>query len=110
MTKAREPSLGTLRKYGLTLKDWKRILRRQGGSCGLCHVTPPSGILHIDHDHVAGWKKMSPEERKMYVRGIVCYQCNFVYLRRGADSDRLRAGAIYLDRYAQRLAKDLGFI
>lgn len=58
-----------------------------------------SGILHVDHSHVRGWKKLPPEERRKYVRGLTCFVDNSVFLRRGATPERLRSAAAYLERY-----------
>ena len=96
---ARQPAARTLARYGLSLAEWKRILKRQGGGCGVCGTVPPSGTLHIDHEHVRGWRKMAAQERRKFVRGLVCWFDNGVLLRRGASPERLRAAADYLERY-----------
>lgn len=95
----RQPSARTLARYGLTLADWRAFLRRQKGACGVCGSVPPSGILHIDHSHERGWKRMPPERRKQFVRGLACFRCNSVWLRRGATPELLRAAANYLEAY-----------
>lgn len=99
----REPSARTLAKYGLSLVDWKRILKRQGGGCGVCGGVPASGVLHIDHDHsIRGWRRKPPAERRKAVRGLACWHCNSVWLRRGATPERLRAAAKYMERYERK--------
>jgi hypothetical protein len=102
MVDARVPTQPTLKKYGLTADEWQSILDSQGGGCGVCGNVPPSGTLHIDHDHVKGWKSMSGTERRQYVRGIICWFDNNVLLRRGASPSRLRAAADYLERYENK--------
>lgn len=57
------------RKYGITLSDYERLLKAQGGVCLICH-SPESrkdGQLHlsVDHDHQTG-----------QVRGLLCVRCN----------------------------------
>ena len=98
----RVPVASTFRRYGLTRPEWEAMLAGQGHTCGVCSTVPRSGTLHIDHEHVRGWKKMPAEERRQYVRGLCCWQCNAVWLRRGATPQRLRAAADYLEAYLAR--------
>lgn len=94
------PSPTTLRRYGLSLEEWNEIADRQNRVCAVCHKLPGKrGILNIDHHHVRGWAKMEPEQRKRYVRGLLCYTDNSVFLRKGASPERLRSAAEYLERY-----------
>ncbi len=95
----RIPVRATLRKYGLTEDEWRALLTRAGGACEVCHTVPTSGGLHIDHHHARLWRKMAPADKKRYVRGLLCWNCNSVWLRRGATPERLRAAADYLERY-----------
>ena len=44
---------------------------------------------------------MAPEDRRRYVRGLTCWFCNSVMLRRGATPEKLRAAADYLETYAK---------
>ena len=52
-----------LKKYGLMLEDFDRMLLKQAGLCAICceHLISP----RIDHDHVTG-----------KVRGLLCNRCN----------------------------------
>lgn len=59
------------RVYGITLKYWK-ILSKDG--CKICGRK--DGRLNVDHVHVKGFKKMSPEDKKKYVRSCLCFLCN----------------------------------
>lgn len=93
------PAPSTLRKYGLTLAEWQAILKRQGGTCGICKTVPRTQKLDIDHEHRRGWRRMKPEKRKLYVRGLLCRFCNYRVVRRGMTIERLRGGAEYLERY-----------
>lgn len=101
MTVAREPGATTLRRYGLTIAEWRAILKRQRGGCGVCGKVPPSGTLCIDHQHVRGWAKLLPESRKQYVRGLACFRCN-VAMRHGTTIEWLVAATKYLEKYEQR--------
>ena len=100
---AREPAPATVRRYGLTLDEWRAILERQGGVCGVCKKVPPSATLCVDHEHVRGWGKMSPENRKRHIRGLACFRCN-VAMRRGTTVEWLVAATKYLEAYERRRA------
>jgi hypothetical protein len=55
------------RLYGLSSKDFKKLLKAQRGVCAICGG-PPNGRwkrLHVDHDRVTG-----------QVRGLLCFKCN----------------------------------
>jgi hypothetical protein len=101
------PRSETLAKYGLTLGHWQLLVQAQGGVCAICGKLPPSGKLNIDHHHHSGghWKDMSPERRRQYVRGLLCWTCNKICVGRGVTIEKLRASAAYLERWAEnRLA------
>ena len=92
----------TLEKYGLDMLLWLRILEGQGWACGVCGNMPPSGKLVTDHEHVKGWAKLPPEERRRYVRGLVCWIANHYWLGRGMDDRRAQGVVDYLKAYARR--------
>lgn len=98
----RQPTPRTLAKYGLSIEEWGEILRRQKYGCGIHGGVPASGILHIEHDHVRGWRTMPPTERKKYVRGLACFVCNTKWVGRGATPTILKAAAKYLENYERR--------
>lgn len=62
--------------YGITLDDYNRMLSNQGCVCWICGSLPPSGRLCVDHVHVKGFRKMQPEIKAQYVRGLLCFLCN----------------------------------
>lgn len=56
------------RTYGISLDDYRRLEREQGGVCAICGRTEGGGRggrLHIDHDHSTNT-----------VRGLLCFACN----------------------------------
>lgn len=82
------PSKATLKKYGLSAEAWIAIARRQDFQCFICQKTPSSGRLNVDHEHVKGWKKMTPEKRRLYVRALLCFVCNHRVMTRGMSLDK----------------------
>ena len=99
MTPVRTPSAATLQRYGLSLLEWQGILARQNGVCAVCKNVPDSGTLHIDHEHALGWKKMPPDYRKTFVRGLLCYRCNTRFVSRGMTYEHSREVYKYLGAY-----------
>ena len=97
-----EPKPNTLRKYGLNAEEWRAMADRQNHSCAVCKQEPTKGRLCIDHEHRKGWKKMPPEERKRYVRGLLCFRCNTTFVGRGVTIDRSRNVTAYLEAYEVR--------
>jgi len=90
------PTTTTLKKYGLSLEEWWHILEDQKCVCPICEKEPSTGRFVIDHKHVRGWKKMEPEERKKYVRGITCWFCNRYLLIRGMSIQKAENIITYL--------------
>jgi hypothetical protein len=97
------PTAGTLNKYGLTAEDFKRIVSEQGGVCPICEKTPSTGRWNIDHYHIKGWKKLPPEKRKLYVRGVVCWFCNRYYMSKAITPRKAENIRRYLDDFLSRI-------
>jgi hypothetical protein len=89
----------TLKRYGMTMSDFYAMLHRQRGLCPICYRVPSTGRWCIDHKHVNGWRKMKPEKRRLYVRGIVCWFCNRWYLAKGITCAKALAIAAYLEDF-----------
>jgi hypothetical protein len=68
-----------VRRYGLTLEDYRALLARQGKACAICKKSVPR--LCIDHCHATG-----------KVRGLLCNKCN-TGLGCYADDPKLTAAA-----------------
>lgn len=97
-----EPSKQTLEKYGLSLKEWKKLAESQNNLCFVCKQPPKKGRLCIDHFHAKNWKKKPPEERKKYVRGLLCWYCNFKLLPRGINLEKARNIVKYLEQFENK--------
>jgi hypothetical protein len=98
-TDIKAPTPATLAKYGLTADEWWAIMERQGYRCPIMNQPSGTGRYVIDHEHVRGWKKMPPEQRKQHVRGIVSWFANHAYLGRGISVERALRVALFLAKY-----------
>ena len=96
------PKLPTLRRYGLSLADWNAMAESQGCVCYVCEKLTKTGRLCVDHEHVKNWKKLLPEHRKLFVRGLLCFRCNTTFVGRGITTQRAERVAAYLRAYALR--------
>lgn len=74
-------------KYGLTIDE---VEERKKNGCEGCGIK--EGVLCIDHIHVLGFKTLSPEAKRKYVRGVACFLCNtgFRVFERTKDGKRNR--------------------
>lgn len=99
MPSMKPPSQNTLDKYGLTELEWLAILDSQGGVCPICKGVPSTGRFVVDHEHVKGYKKMTPKERALRVRGLLCWFCNHYYVGRCITVEKSRNVTEYLLRY-----------
>lgn len=97
----RPPTPTTLKRYGLTVEDWLGLLAAQGWKCPIC--LRRAGLLwNTDHDHVRGWKRMPPEQRRRYVRGVLCAHCNHRRVNSRMSSAEALRIAKYLAAYEAR--------
>lgn len=95
------PGAATLRRYGLTALEWLGLLAAQGWRCPIC--LKRSGVTwNTDHDHVPGWKSKTPEERRRYVRGVLCAYCNHRRVNSRMPAVEARRIADYLAAYEAR--------
>jgi hypothetical protein len=90
------PSAATLRHYGLTFLDWFHLAERQHFVCAICILQPKSGVLCVDHVHVAGWRQLDPDGRRLFVRGLVCWHDNRNVINRWATLSKLKRAVDYV--------------
>jgi hypothetical protein len=77
-----------VRKYGVTLDDYDKMLTAQNGCCAICakpEKNEKHGVFHVDHCHDTG-----------RVRGLLCNNCNQVLGRAQDDREILLRAADYL--------------
>lgn len=100
----REPRPATLKKYGLTLNEWKEIVCQQGYRCPIC-MNVLCKTTNIDHYHAKQWAKMSPERRKLFIRGVTCWYCNKNAMYKGITIDKVQRTLNYLLTFEKRRPK-----
>ena len=78
----------SVKKYGLTAKEYARLLANQGGVCAICGERPAKYRLNVDHNHKTG-----------AVRALICHSCNrgIGYLRDSPEV--LRKAANYIEAH-----------
>jgi hypothetical protein len=77
------------KKRGITPDQYKGLLERQNGVCGICRKPPTSKRLAIDHDHKTGSN-----------RGLLCWKCNYGLGLWNDDPERHRQAAKYLEEHS----------
>lgn len=75
------------KKYGISLKEYRLILRQQNGKCAICRHPPKTRALNVDHDHKTG-----------KVRGLLCYRCNKLLIGRHTNPEIFLKAYKYLKK------------
>jgi hypothetical protein len=79
----KEPTAATLKKYGLAPRQWSRLGASQDWMCPVCGRHLSVSRTAIDHEHIKGWKSLSPEKKRRQIRGILHgYPCNRFFVAR----------------------------
>jgi len=85
--KAREKRLK--KWFNISLEEYDRILKHQGGVCAICKKPPKEGkSLAVDHDHATG-----------QVRGLLCSMCNRAIAVFRDSLEKLMAAAKYFTSF-----------
>lgn len=95
------PSAATLRHYGLTALEWLALLAAQDWRCPIC-LCGGAVRWNTDHDHVPRWKYLPAEERKRFVRGVLCAYCNHRRVNSRMSAAEAARIADYLAAYEAR--------
>ena len=99
----RLPKKATTDKYGLSEDEWLQMLDRQGGVCAICKKLPTTGRLVTDHLHKKGWKHFPPQERKVWVRGLLCHFDNHYTLARSVTLVKAKRLVEYLETFDSKI-------
>ena len=82
------------RKYGISLRNYNGMMRRQKNRCEICgkHQRDEKRAFAVDHNHKLKGSKS--------VRGLLCNYCNSRVLKYLGDEDKRAIGlANYLLKY-----------
>lgn len=74
-----------LRRYGMSIDDYKDLLKKQDEACAICRTPAQDRRLAVDHDHATG-----------EVRGLLCNNCNGGLGQFKDNLDNLLAAVRYL--------------
>lgn len=96
----RIPVAKTLRIYGITENEWIKLLKSQDWKCAVCRRE--KATWNTDHEHIPGWKKLTPNQRRIYVRGILCWYCNRHVVDSNLSVESARRLTEYLEKYESR--------
>lgn len=79
------------KRYKLTIKDYDKMLIRQGG-CAICGTNEPGkhGRFHVDHNHKTG-----------EIRALLCHRCNTGLGLFKEDTSILQRAVEYLNSFAK---------
>lgn len=74
-----------LKRYGLSLDNYNKLLKEQDGLCAICQTVPEkSHHFHVDHNHDTG-----------EIRGLLCFLCNYAMAAVDKKEDWCRKAAVY---------------
>ena len=83
--------------FGLSLDEYKKMLKAQNGKCGICNQSETHKrngklkALAVDHDHKSG-----------AIRGLLCSDCNTGIGKLKDDPSILRLAAQYLEYHSRQ--------
>lgn len=99
---ATPPAPATLARYGLTTEEWLELFAAQGWQCPICEKPASEIKTNTDHEHVRGWDKLKPAEKKKYTRGILCSYCNYRRVHSTISAEIAQRIATYIKTYEER--------
>lgn len=88
--------------YGITLNEYEQLFKSQNGECYICGDLPNGRALSVDHEHVNGFSKMSPAQKKLYIRGLLCHRCNRLTMAGKVTVETFERATEYVKRYLYR--------
>ncbi len=75
-TKQKAANKRLLQTYGITVQDYDKMFKEQGGLCWICERPPATIRFSVDHRHTKGYKDFDQHSKRKEVRGILCFTCN----------------------------------
>lgn len=65
-----------LTKFGITMKEKNELFNTQDGKCAICLKNIDIKTANTDHEHIEDYNNLPQDEKKQYVRGLLCRCCN----------------------------------
>ena len=97
--KAKEYSLQY--NYGISFKEYTKIVDIQAGVCAICGEPPKSVRLHVDHKHQPKERQLKRKKQQKLlranVRGLLCWRCNTALQKFRDNPVLMRNAANYLE-------------
>ena len=89
--------------YGISLEGKKKMYEDQNKCCDSCNRPYSIDELQVDHKHIPGYKQLDAEEKRKYVRSLLCRACNSCAGYANDNPHLLRMVANYLDKHSPSL-------
>lgn len=99
-----------VRSFGINLSEYNKLLSYKD-VCWICEKPPIKRKLAVDHRHLTGEKKGPVYEKRLRIRGLLCWRCNVSIAKFDDNPKILRSAAVYLEQnIAQKLLNKVDFI
>lgn len=84
----RAKNCSLMKNHGITIEDFNRMLKSQGGLCAVCSRGMKKAC--VDHDHTSG-----------KIRELLCHPCNIALGMLRDSPDTARKAALYLEKHSK---------
>jgi|WetSurSiteA1Bulk_404760.scaffolds.fasta_scaffold00089_5 hypothetical protein len=90
-----------IKLFGITIDEYYHMFDSQNGRCAVCGrpQSECSRAFAVDHIHIDGYEKFSIQEKRKYVRGLLCVSCNTALGKLQDDPEILQNAIDYLLSY-----------
>lgn len=62
--------------FGISMDEYNNLLKEQNGVCFICQRPPKNRALNVDHKHEKNESKRAASNKRLSIRGLLCYSCN----------------------------------
>jgi hypothetical protein len=90
---AANASIQRIKKYGITVEHYDKLLAEQDEACAICSVGFDRAP-HIDHDHATN-----------KVRALLCFNCNAGIGQFGDNIETMKKAIAYLESFSETALK-----
>ncbi len=90
-------------KFGISLEEFDVLFLQQQSKCKACKSTEHNGRnWSVDHEHIEGYADLPSNDKKKYIRGILCHPCNAGLGLFKNSIEKLESAIQYLKDYQAR--------